>query len=110
MSEHENCHVEPVEKSFDGQSVENAVAAFLLVGGMGCHNCAMRVRNGLLSLEGVYAAEIELGQGLAAVAFDPTRVTDEDLIQAVSQSGNDGHHHYYAQLIRRVPAREALRF
>jgi copper chaperone CopZ len=110
VSEHENCHVEPVEKSFDRQAIESAEAAYLLVGGMGCQNCAMRVRNGLLSLAGVLAAEIELGQGLAAVAFDPGRLTIEDLIQAVAQSGNDGHHHYDAQLIRKVPASKALFF
>jgi copper chaperone CopZ len=68
----------------------------------------MRVRNGLLGLEGVFAAEVELDQGLAAAAYDPEQVTAEDLIQAVTRAGNDGRHNYFAQLIRRVPVRQAL--
>ena len=110
MSAHENCHVDPLEKPLDRQAIESAVAAYLLVGGMGCQNCAMRVRNGLLGLEGVIAAEVELGQGLAAAAYDPERVTTEDLIQAVSNAGNDGRHNYFAQLIKQVPASQALRW
>jgi len=110
MSVHENCHVDPLEKSLDPQSIESAVAAYLLVGGMGCPNCAMRVRNGLIGLEGVFAADVELEQGLAAAAYDPERVTIEDLIQAVAQAGNDGRHHYFARLIKQIPASQALRW
>jgi copper chaperone CopZ len=110
MSEHENCHVDPVEKTLDRQSIESAVAAYLLVGGMGCANCAMRVRNGLISLEGVFAADVELEQGVAAAAYDPERVTTDDLLQAVAQAGNDGRHHYVAHLIKQVPASQALRW
>ena len=110
MSEHENCHVDPLEKPIDRQSIESAMAVYLQVGGMGCPNCAMRVRNGLLGLEGVFAAEVELSQGLAAAAFDPERVTSEDLIQAVANAGNDGRHHYMARLIKQMPAAQALRW
>jgi copper chaperone CopZ len=109
MSEHDNCHVDPVEKTLDRQAIESAMAAYLQVGGMGCPNCAMRVRNGLLGLEGVFAAEVELGQGLAAAAYDPEQVSADDLLRAVAQAGNDGQHHYFAQLIKEVPARQALR-
>lgn len=109
MSKHENCYVEPVEKTLDRQAIESAVAAYLLIGGMGCSNCATRVRNGLLGLEGVFAAEVELEQGLAAAAYDPERVTTDDLIQAVALAGNDGRHHYVAQLLKQVPAGQALR-
>ena len=110
MSEHDNCHVDPLEKPIDSQAIEGAVAAYLQVGGMGCPNCAMRVRNGLLGLGGVFAADVDLAQGLAAAAYDPQQVTTEDLIQAVAGAGNDGHHHYFAQLIQQVPARQALRW
>lgn len=109
MTEKDNCHVEPIEKPLDQDALSSAMAAYLAVSGMGCSNCAARVRNGLLSLEGVLLAEIHLEQGVAATAFDPQRVTVEDLIQAVTQSGNDGRHHYLAQLIEELPAEQALR-
>lgn len=110
MSEHESCHVDPVEKALDRQSIKSAVAAYLLVGGMGCVNCATRVRNSLISLDGVIAADVELEQGVAAAAYDPEQVTTDDLLQAVAQAGNDGRHHYVARLIKQVPASQALRW
>ena len=109
MSEKENCHVDPVEKPLDKDALSSAMAAYLAVSGMGCPNCAARVRNGLLSLEGVWLAEVQLEQGIAAAAYDPQRTTVEDLLGAVTQSGNDGRHHYYANLIKELPAAQALR-
>ncbi len=84
--------------------------AYLAVSGMGCPNWAARVRNCLLSLEGVLLAEVQLEQGIAAAAFDPQRVTVEDLMRVVTQSGKDGRHHYLAQLIEEMPAEQALRW
>ncbi len=107
MKDH-NCHVEPVEKTVDRAAVEKAQAVYLAVRGMGCPTCAMRVRNSLLSTDGVLLAEIQLEQGVAAVAFDDERVTAEALLHAVAAAGNDGRHHYQAQLIRQMPAAEAL--
>lgn len=109
MSEKENCHVDPVEKPLDTDALSSAMAAYLAVSGMGCPNCAARVRNGLLRLEGVLIAEVQLEQGIAAAAYDPQRVTVEDLTRAVTQSGNDGRHNYYANLIKEVPAAQVLR-
>lgn len=107
MSDH-NCHVEPVEKTIDREAIEKAQAAYLAVWGMGCNTCATRVRNSLLSTDGVLLAEIQLEQGVAAVAFDDERVTAEALLAAVAAAGNDGRHHYEAKLISQVPAAEAL--
>ncbi len=110
MSEHENCHVDPVEKPLDSAALELAQAAFLGVSGMGCPTCAMRVRNGLLDLDGVLIADVHLENGVAAVAYDPAEVTLDGLVTAVFQSGNDGRHHYQAQIIQTLPANEAFTF
>jgi copper chaperone CopZ len=108
MNENRDCQVYPVEKSFDPHALENAMAAYLVVQGMGCPRCAIRVRNGLLSLDGVLLAEVQLEQGIAAAAFDPQRVTLDDLITAVASAGNDGRHHYQAELIREAPAMDVV--
>lgn len=108
MSEHDNCHVDPVEKNFDLQAIEAAESATLLVEGMGCPNCATRVRNSLLRLNGVLAAYVHLEQGLAVAAYDPEMVTSKDLIQAVTHAGNDGRHHYFAQIIKQVPVIQTI--
>ena len=99
----ENCHVDPLQKSLDQSDLEGAVAAYLAVSGMGCPNCATRVSNGLLGLEGVLAVHVDLKQGLAVTAYDPEFVSPEDLIQAVANAGRDGRHHYGAQFIQQVP-------
>jgi copper chaperone CopZ len=104
VSEHTNCHVEPLEKPIDPVALQSATAVFLMVQGMGCPRCAMRVRNGLLGLDGVLAAEIFLAEGLAVVAYDPTRVEGGDLVAAVAAAGNDGRHHYQAQVVGQAPA------
>ena len=108
MNKHENCHVEPLEKPLDRTMLSSAMAAYLAVWGMGCPRCAMRVRNGLLSLKDVLFAEVILEQGIAVVAYDPERVTPNDLLVAVESAGNDGRHHYMAKVVGRVPAAEAL--
>ncbi|MFQ5410545.1 MAG: heavy-metal-associated domain-containing protein [Anaerolineales bacterium] len=110
MSEHENCHVEPLEKPLDQDALSKSTVAYLAVSGMGCPRCATRVRNGLLSLGGVLQADIFLEQGLAAAAYDPQQVTVSDLIGAVAGAGNDGRHSYQAQVLRTAPAAEALKY
>jgi copper chaperone CopZ len=110
MSEHENCHVEPVEKPVDYASLDGAQAAFLSVSGMGCSRCADRVQNGLLLQEGVVFAEVSLETGSAAVGYDPVITTEADLVSAVARSGDDGRHRYRAFILQTIPAREAFFF
>lgn len=90
----QNCHVEPIQKTVLDSVLKNADTTLLAVSGMGCPNCAARVRNGLVSLEGVHHAEIYLDTGLAEVYFDRGKVTPDMLIEAVAGAGNDGRHHY----------------
>ncbi|MCZ2076985.1 MAG: hypothetical protein DCC59_06320 [Chloroflexi bacterium] len=66
---------------------------------MGCPNCATRVRNSLLSLDGVYGVDVYLNMAMAEVSYDRRRVSGEALMNAVARAGNDGRHEYRAQLI-----------
>ena len=45
----ENCHVEPITKRLGLDEIQNLQIAFLNISGMGCPNCANRVRNSLIS-------------------------------------------------------------
>lgn len=108
MSDHENCHVDPVEKMVNEQALLTASAAFLGVSGMGCPTCATRVRNGLLNLDGVLLADVHLQNAVVSVAYDPENVTLAKLITAVANAGNDGRHHYEAQILQTMPATEAF--
>jgi Cu+-exporting ATPase len=58
----------------------------LALEGMTCASCATRIEKRLNRLDGV-AATVNLATELAAVDFDPARVTLVDLVQAVEAAG-----------------------
>lgn len=108
MKEQENCQVEALEKPVDEAIPAKTTAIYLAVRGLGCPRCALRVRNGLLSLDGVLRAVVFLKQGIAAAAYDPTRVSSDDLVMAVAAAGERSHHHYEATVLSQMPAARAL--
>ena len=96
----ENCYVEPIYKnSVSADQLQQAARATLLVRGMGCENCVTRVRNSLLSLDGVYGVDVYLNMALAEVRYDSKKVPADALVDAVSGAGNDGRHEYRAEVI-----------
>ncbi|MST33531.1 heavy metal translocating P-type ATPase [Acidimicrobiaceae bacterium USS-CC1] len=58
----------------------------LAIGGMTCASCAARIEKKLNKLDGV-AATVNFASEHAAVAFDPSRVSVEQLIGAVEAAG-----------------------
>jgi copper chaperone CopZ len=96
----ESCHVEPIIKTASADQIRKADHVLLAVWGMDCENCATRVRNSLLSLDGVYAVQVYPNKALAGISFDHRKVSALMLLEAVSRAGNDGCHIYTAQLIR----------
>jgi len=95
----DNCHVEPIQKVTTADEQKNIELALLSVSGMGCPNCANRVRNSLLSLYGVMDAYVDHAVGIAQVSFNPDIETIDDLITAVTRAGGDGRHEYGARLL-----------
>ncbi len=95
----DNCHVEPIQKVTTADEQKNVELALLAVSGMGCPNCANRVRNSLLSLYGVVDVYVDHAAGIAQVSFNPRIETIDDLIIAVTRAGGDGHHEYGAKLL-----------
>ena len=95
----ENCYVEPIYKTASSDQIQNADNATLAVWGMGCENCITRVRNSLLSLDGVYGVDVYLNMALAEVSYDSKKISTVELVDAVSRAGNDGRHKYRAELI-----------
>lgn len=100
----QNCHVEPVQKVANAQdsSCDDASDARIVgleVSGMGCVNCGMRVRNGLLALDGVVSADVDWERGLAFVDYVPAKTNVDLILSAVAAAGNDGYHNYRAQVI-----------
>jgi len=95
----EQCHVEPIQKDASVDDLSEARIVGLTVRGMGCVNCATRVRNSLLALNGVVSADVDWERGLALVDYVPAKTSVDAVLLAVAAAGNDGHHNYYAQVI-----------
>lgn len=95
----DNCHVEPIRKTALDHVIQNADRILLSVSGMGCPNCVTRVRNSLLSLDGVHDVSVMLNMKMAEVYFDQKMVNPEAIIQAVTAAGNDGRHNYLATVV-----------
>jgi copper chaperone CopZ len=102
-----NCHVEPLRKPVRLKDLDRAETMLLSVQGMGCPNCALRVQNGLLSLDGVLEAEVFLNIGIAEVVFLPDQVQPQAVLEAVAMAGNDGRHNYRAQIFQSNAAGQA---
>jgi copper chaperone CopZ len=95
----EQCQVEPIQKDASADDLNEPRIVGLTVQGMGCVNCATRVRNSLLALNGVVSADVDWERGLALVDYVPAKTNVDTILQAVAAAGNDGHHNYYAQVI-----------
>ncbi len=61
--------------------------AELELGGMHCSACATRIQRSLSRLPPVSSASVNLATARAFVAYDPARLSDEDLCEAVSAVG-----------------------
>ena len=59
----------------------------LSVTGMTCGGCVNSVQNVLKALPGVQSVEVTLTPGQASVAFDPSKVEQTQLEQAVIDAG-----------------------
>ncbi len=57
----------------------------LKIEGMHCQHCVMRVQKALNGLDGVTAAEVEIGS--AKVSYDDSRVSEEAIKKAVEEAG-----------------------
>lgn len=95
----EICHVEAIRKTASEEERQDGTTVLLTVRGMGCENCANRVRNSLLSVHGVVAVDIALEVGTAKVVFNPRLADVAELTGAVARAGGDGRHEYTARLL-----------
>jgi len=88
--------VDPVHKAVDPGLFDRSATAFLAVSGMGCPTCAARVRNALVTTEGVVEAEVDHGSGLAVVSYLPEAVDVDGMARAVTLAAAGTHHTYEA--------------
>lgn len=88
-----------IERPVDPAALRQSAVAVLRVTGLKCGNCANQVRNHLLDVEGVLRVGVELDRGLVRVNIEPDRTNLQQLLDAVRDAGEDGHHPYQATLV-----------
>jgi copper chaperone CopZ len=99
------CHVNAVHKIPSVEEQRNANLVMLNLRGVGCSNCAIRVRNRLILLTGVLDVYVDHLRRHARVVFNPDLVAVSELLDAVGRAGGDGIHEYRAEVeeIKKIP-------
>ncbi len=98
----------PFEKPVDLEALPLAMTAFFNVWNMVCPHCALWVKNSLLKLDGVLIVDVFFKQAVAAVSYDPQRLTSEALLSGIRAAGLEISHYYGGELIGHEPAVRAL--
>lgn len=93
-----NCHVEPISRQPEPEELEDLTDTMLLISGMGCPSCAMRVQNALVAERGVIDAQVDHVSGRALVRHNHAMVHPRDLIALVHSASNRSGHRYAAAL------------
>lgn len=71
----------------------------LSISGMGCVNCANRIHNALITLEGVGQVHIDHRTGQGAIYFNPDLVSADNIIARVVFAGGMSGHRYRARVV-----------
>lgn len=59
----------------------------LKVQGMSCGHCVKAIENGVGELEGIHSVNVSLEKGLVDVSFDNSKVTLENIKEAIEEEG-----------------------
>lgn len=77
-------------------ALRSATILDLAIAGMGCDNCAHRIRNGLLTQSGVVEAEFDALTSLGRVWYDSSLVAVEEIVAVIAVLGESTQHQYLA--------------
>lgn len=78
----------PFERaSAGGAAVAGNATTTLRVDGMTCPSCKVAVRTALSKLDGVKDAKVDVANKRATVEYDPSKVTPQQLVDAVNRLG-----------------------
>lgn len=91
-----DCHVTALPHSANSQDLRGSSTVRLGLSGLGCRNCANRVRNALIATPGVVDAEVTLSAAQADVWYRPEMIGPVGLTRVVFRSGAGTHHRYRA--------------
>ncbi|MBL8629672.1 MAG: heavy-metal-associated domain-containing protein, partial [Rhodospirillaceae bacterium] len=68
-------------------STATSRTAAFAIEGMTCAACSTRIEKGLAKVDGILSATVNLALERADVRLDPTRISNDDVVQAVRDAG-----------------------
>ncbi|MBI4469592.1 MAG: cation transporter [Acidobacteria bacterium] len=83
-------HGNPVTTRLDAQASTTEVEPVKVtieIDGMTCEACAVTVRRALKRVDGVKSVDVSWRKGRAIVKYEPSKVTPEQLVEAINQTG-----------------------
>lgn len=95
----DTCKIEPLERTPSELEKNSVKFIYLVTSGLNCPNCAMRVKNALITLYGIIDVKIDYFDGMTEVAYNPSLIEPSTIPELISKAGNGGHHNYSAQII-----------
>lgn len=98
-----DCHVDPAAPQASREQLLGTDYVDLAIAGMGCANCANRIRNELLAQPGILEVEMDVTAGLARVWHVPTDIDVREIVAVVGAVGEGTHHRYLAVLVPPTP-------
>lgn len=99
---HQNTQVLRLEPRSACPPMWDLSAVRLRIDGMGCAQCAERVRAGLVASPGVRGARVELASATASVVFDPARLSVDQVMEIIERTGTTSGHAYVAAPVSAV--------
>jgi len=102
-------HSQSIPKSTDVETLAQAEAIYLSIWNMNCPDCAIYVRDGLILMDGVLRVDVFYEQAVGVIIFTPSMTTPDKLLHVINKIGVDVCHYYWAEIIGRCPAKQALR-
>ncbi|PKN98425.1 MAG: hypothetical protein CVU42_11990 [Chloroflexi bacterium HGW-Chloroflexi-4] len=95
----DSCNVEPIIQTPSEEEKNLVKFLYLVTSGLNCPNCAMRVRNALISTSGIIDVKIDYFDGMTEVTYIPSFIEPSTVPDLISKAGNGAHHQYSAQII-----------
>lgn len=89
--------VDPIASKAAAETLSGAQSVDLAIAGMGCSNCANRIRNALLAIPPVLEVRVNVPSSLAHVWYDGSRIGIAEIVAAVGVIGETTHHRFIAE-------------
>ena len=100
--------IKPLNNKFALSDIRSAKAVHFIIKNIHCSICAIALHNYLVSITGIYIADVSFEKGLAAIAYDPAKIDIKDIVAAIARFGESLRRYYRAEFVMSGLAKDVL--